>query len=149
MQYTYYNVAMAKAQPFSFRPSKRLDERLNSLAARTGLSKTAILETLADEAERTRRYPGIAFRGPDLARRAWLLGTSLDVWQVIGELRNFGDDAGRMASETEVPLRQIELAKAYYREFGEEIDRNLALNDRSLEELAREYPFIQQHVVRL
>ena len=140
---------MAKAQPFSFRPSKRLDERLNSLAARTGLSKTAILETLADEAERTRRYPGIAFRGPDLARRAWLLGTSLDVWQVIGELRNFGDDAGRMASETEVPLRQIELAKAYYREFGEEIDRNLALNDRSLEELAREYPFIQQHVVRL
>jgi hypothetical protein len=148
MQYTYYNVAMAKAQPFSFRPSKRLDERLNSLAARTGLSKTAILETLADEAERTRRYPGIAFRGPDLARRAWLLGTSLDVWQVIGELRNFGDDAGRMASETEVPLRQIELAKAYYREFGEEIDRNLALNDRSLEELAREYPFIQQHVVR-
>ena len=140
---------MAKAQPFSFRPSKRLDERLNSLAARTGLSKTAILETLADEAERTRRYPGIAFRGPDLARRAWLLGTSLDVWQVIGELRNFGDDAGRMASETEVPLRQIELAKAYYREFSEEIDRNLALNDRSLEELAREYPFIQQHVVRL
>ncbi|MDQ6920929.1 MAG: hypothetical protein M3170_04945 [Candidatus Dormibacteraeota bacterium] len=140
---------MAKAQPFSFRPSKRLDERLNSLAARTGLSKTAILESLADEAERTRRYPGIAFRGPDLARRAWLLGTSLDVWQVIGELRNFGDDAGRMASETEVPLRQIELAKAYYREFGEEIDRNLALNDRSLEELAREYPFIQQHVVRL
>ena len=140
---------MAKAQPFSFRPSKRLDERLNSLAARTGLSKTAILEALADEAERTRRYPGIAFRGPDLARRAWLLGTSLDVWQVIGELRNFGDDAGRMASETEVPLRQIELAKAYYREFGEEIDRNLALNDRSLEELAREYPFIQQHVVRL
>ncbi len=140
---------MAKAQPFSFRPSKRLDERLNSLAARTGLSKTAILENLADEAERTRRYPGIAFRGPDLARRAWLLGTSLDVWQVIGELRNFGDDAGRMASETEVPLRQIELAKAYYREFGEEIDRNLALNDRSLEELAREYPFIQQHVVRL
>ena len=140
---------MAKAQPFSFRPSKRLDERLNSLAARTGLSKTAIIENLADEAERTRRYPGIAFRGPDLARRAWLLGTSLDVWQVIGELRNFGDDAGRMASETEVPLRQIELAKAYYREFGEEIDRNLALNDRSLEELAREYPFIQQHVVRL
>ena len=140
---------MAKAQPFSFRPSKRLDERLNSLAARTGLSKTAIIENLADEAERTRRYPGIAFRGPDLARRAWLLGTSLDVWQVIGELRNFGDDAGRMASETEVPLRQIELAKAYYREFSEEIDRNLALNDRSLEELAREYPFIQQHVVRL
>jgi hypothetical protein len=140
---------MAKAQPFSFRPSKRLDERLNSLAARTGLSKTAILENLADEAERTRRYPGIAFRGPDLARRAWLLGTSLDVWQVIGELRNFGDDAGRMASETEVPLRQIELAKAYYREFREEIDRNLALNDRSLDELAREYPFIQQHVVRV
>ena len=140
---------MAKAQPFSFRPSKELDARLNSLAARTGLSKTAILESLADEAERTRRYPGIAFRGPDLARRAWLLGTSLDVWQVIGELRNFGADAGRMASETEVPLRQIELAKAYYREFGEEIDRNLALNDRSLEELAREYPFIQQHVVRL
>ena len=149
MQYTYYNVAMAKAQPFSFRPSKRLDERLNSLAARTGLSKTAILETLADEAERTRRYPGIAFRGPDLARRAWLLGTSLDVWEVFRGLRDFAYDAERMASETEVPLRQIQLAQAYYTEFRDEIDHSLALNDRSLDELAREYPFIQQHIVRL
>jgi hypothetical protein len=138
---------MPKAQPFSFRPSTSLDARLNSLAARTGLTKTMILESLADEAERTRRYPGIAFRGPDLRRRAWLLGTSLDVWEVIRALRDFDDDAERMASETDIPLRQIHLARAYYREFGEEIDRALALAGRSLDELAHEYPFIAQRAV--
>jgi uncharacterized protein (DUF433 family) len=147
MHYLRYSVAMAKAQPFSFRPSNSLDARLNSLAARTGLTKTTILENLADEAERTRRYPGIAFRGPDLRRRAWLLGTSLDVWEVVRALRDFGNDAEAMASGTEVPLRQIELARAYYREFGDEIDRDLALAERSLEELAREYPFIAHHQV--
>lgn len=140
----YYDVVMAKAQPFSFRPSKSLDARLNSLAARTGMSKTAVLESLADEAERMRRYPGVAFRGPDLARRAWLMGSSLDVWEVIRGLRDFGGDADLMASGTEVPLRNIELARAYYREFSDEIDKALALADRSMDELGEAYPFIQQ-----
>jgi hypothetical protein len=149
VRYRHYNVVMAKAQPFSFRPSKSLDARLNSLAARTGLSKTAILENLADEAERTRRYPGIAFRGPELARRAWLLGTSLDVWEVIGGLRDFGDDAQRMASETEVPRRQIDMARAYYGEFADEIDHALALADRPLEELATAYPFVERHQLKV
>ncbi|MBA3945620.1 MAG: hypothetical protein H0X37_13770 [Herpetosiphonaceae bacterium] len=29
------------------------------------------------------RFPGIGFRGPKHDRRAWLLGTALDVWEVI------------------------------------------------------------------
>jgi hypothetical protein len=140
---------MAKARPFSFRPSASLDARLNSLAARTGLTKTAILESLADESERVRRYPGIAFHGPDLRRRAWLLGTSLDVWEVVRALRDFGEDDQRMASETDVPLRQIQLARAYYQEFTDEIDSELALAERSLDQLAREYPFIPQRTVEV
>jgi hypothetical protein len=140
---------MPKAQPFSFRPSTSLDARLNSLVARTGLTKTTILEGLADEAERTRRYPGIAFRGPDLGRRAWLLGTSLDVWEVIRALRDFDDDAEQMASKTEVSLRQVQLASAYYQEFGDEIDRALVLAERSLDELAHEYPLIAHRAVEV
>jgi hypothetical protein len=48
-------------------------------AQRTRRSTGALLEVLAEEAARTRRFPGLAFRGPDHDRRAWLLGTALDV----------------------------------------------------------------------
>ncbi len=34
---------------------------------------------LAEEAMKTRFFPGIAFRGVDWDRRPWVIGTALDV----------------------------------------------------------------------
>lgn len=50
-------------------------------------------------------------------------------------------DAGLGASDLE--RRQLEIALAYYREFGAEIDEAIAAYRRSLEELSKEYPFAQ------
>ncbi len=138
-----YNVAMRKAQPISFRPSAGLGARLSALARRTGRPKAALIESLADEAERWRRYPGLGFRGPDWSRQAWLMGTGLDVWQVVRALQDFGGDAERMARESDLSLPQIQLAVAYHTEFPEEIDQAIEVDRTPLAQLKRDYPFIR------
>jgi len=131
----------SKSAPFSMRLSKRMEALIGSEAKRTGRSKGAVVEALAEEALRMRLFPGIAFKGVDWERRAWVIGTALDIWQIVEAHRDIGSietmSEGGSASE-----RQIELALAYYEMFGDEIDAAIAENSRSLEELEREYPFI-------
>ncbi len=134
---------MAKSQPINLRLRKDLAERVDALVRRTRRSRSAVLESLIDEAERERRYPGIGFRGPDSNRRAWVIGTSLDVWQFIRALQDFGGDAERIARETGRSPKHIGLALAYYHEFPDEIDEAIALDRRPLSELQREYPFFK------
>lgn len=55
--------------PFSVRLSTALDSAVTEEARRTKRSKGAVLEALAEEAMRARRFPGIAFRGDDWDRR--------------------------------------------------------------------------------
>jgi uncharacterized protein (DUF433 family) len=133
----------AQSRPFSLRLSPGLDARITALAKRTKRSRAAVLESLADEAERTRRYPGIGFRGPDAERDAWVIGTPFDVWQIIEALQENGGDAERMARESDLSSGQIRLALAYYDEFGQEIDDSIALNRRPLGDLRREFPFLE------
>ena len=79
-----------KGEPFSIRLSKPTDQFVTEEARRTKRSKSAIVEALTEEAARMRRFPGIAFRGPDGSRDAWVIGTALDVWQIIEAYRDFG-----------------------------------------------------------
>jgi len=133
---------MVTTQPMSFRPSPRFNARLTALAKRTGRSKAFLLESLADEAERCRRYPGLAFRGPDERRRAWITGTGMDVWEVIWATRDGG------ATAPAVPAAATRLAAAYYREFPDEVNAFLDEMDRSPEQLEADYPFAQHVVMR-
>ena len=137
----------ARTHPFSLRLSAELDARISAIARRTNRSKAAVAQSLMDEAERCRRYPGIAFRGADGSRRPWVVGTGLDVWQVIRALQDFNDDVDRMARETDLRLEEIRLATKYYGEFPQEIDAAIGLDRRTPEELAREYPFAEHITV--
>ena len=76
---------LVKTEPISFRPSRSLDARLEAMKERTGMPKSRLVEILADEAERSRRYPGIAFRGSDNRRRAWVIGSPFDVWEIVAD----------------------------------------------------------------
>ncbi len=96
-----------------------------------------MLESLADEALRARRFPGIAFRGGDWNRRPWVIGTALDIWEVIDALRDFGTPE-RLLAESDLTETQLQVASAYY----EEVDSAIADNRRSLDELHREFPTI-------
>lgn len=88
-----------------------------------------------------RLFPGIAFRGVDWERRAWVIGTALDVWQIVDAHRDIGSVEGT-AEGGSASERQIRLALDYYEMFPEEIDSAIAENRRPIEQLEREFPFI-------
>ena len=123
------------------RLSKRMEALVEWEAERTGRSRGAVVEALADEAMRMRMFPGIAFRGADWERRAWVIGTALDVWQVIDAHRDVGL-VERMAAGGSAGERQIRLALDYYERFPEEIDAAIVENRRPIEQLEEEFPFI-------
>jgi uncharacterized protein (DUF433 family) len=137
---------MAKAAPFSMRLSDVTDRLVSEEAKRTRRTKGAVVEALAEEALRTRRFPGIAFRGSDWNRRPWVIGTALDVWEIVAASRSY-DTPGETAAAAELTEAQIRLALAYYAEFPDEIDATIAENERPLAELQRQYPTIDTIVV--
>ncbi len=128
-----------KSKPLSIRLSARTDELVSAEARRTRRSKGALIESLAEEALRTRRFPGIAFRGTDWERRPWVIGTALDVWEIVAASRDF-ESLERMGAETDLTDGQIRLALAYRDEFPDEIDAALAEASRDLADLSRQYP---------
>jgi hypothetical protein len=67
-----------KGRPFTVRLRPEVERRLEEEARRAQRPKTVMLEALADEALRMRRYPGIGFRGAEHDRRAWVMGTGLN-----------------------------------------------------------------------
>jgi hypothetical protein len=131
----------AKSAPFSMRLSKQMETLVDLEARRTGRSKGAVVEALADEALRMRLFPGIAFRGTDWDRRAWAIGTALDVWQIVDAYRDIGS-VESMAEGGSANERQIQLALDYYERFPEEIDAAINENRRPIEQLVEEFPFI-------
>ena len=132
---------VTKSAPFSMRLSKQVEALVDQEAARTGRSKGAIVEALADEALRMRLFPGIAFKGADWERRAWVVGTALDVWQILDAFQDVKSVEG-MAAGGSANERQIRLALDYYKRFPEEIDAAVAENRRMIEQLEEEFPFI-------
>ena len=123
------------------RISKGLETFVEREARRTGRSKGAVVEALADEALRMRLFPGIAFRGTDWDRRAWVMGTAFDVWQIVEAYQDI-HSVERMAEDGSVSERQIRLALDYYKRFPDEIDEAIAENRRPIEQLEQEFPFI-------
>jgi uncharacterized protein (DUF433 family) len=129
-----------KSAPFSVRLSERTDRLITAEAKRTKRSKGSVVEALAEEALKARLVPGIAFRGDDYNRRAWLIGTALDVWQIIEAYKDFDEHFDRTVAETDLTERELRTALAYYQRFPEEIDGFIALNRRPLQELRDEHP---------
>jgi hypothetical protein len=111
-------------------------------ARRTRRSKSAVVEALTEEAVRTRRFPGIAFRGDDARRRPWLIGTGLDIWATVQMLEEFGS-LEQLVENTQLGERQVRLALAYRDAYPEEIAAAIDENRRSSAEWHELYPFIE------
>jgi hypothetical protein len=102
---------------------------------------SAVIEALAEEALRMRLFPGVAFKGADWERRAWVVGTALDVWQIVDAHRDIRS-IERIAEGGSANERQVRLALDHYEMFPEEIDAAIAHNRRPIEQLEDEFPFI-------
>ena len=134
-------VSDPKGTPFSIRLSASTELLVEAEAKRTRRSKSAVVEQFTEEAARVRRFPGIGFRGDDITRVPWVIGTGLDVWEVIEMLQDFGS-AERLVRETHLTAANVRLAVAYRDEYPEEIDEAVAANRRSPEEWSALYPFV-------
>jgi uncharacterized protein (DUF433 family) len=131
-----------KGRAISVRLSEPVELLVREEAERSGRSRSQVVEELADEAARARLFPGVGFRGPE-PRRAYVLGSGLDVWQIVELLEEYGDE--REALLADHPLlneRALTLAWAYAQRFPGEVELHRRRQRRSLEELQALYPFI-------
>ncbi len=134
--------ARKKGEPFSVRFSLPTDHLVEDEARRTRRSKSAIVEALTEEAVRTRRFAGIGFRGEDAARRPWVIGSGLDIWEIVQMLEDFGS-VESLVEETRLSERQVLLAVAYRDSYPEEIVEAIAENRRTVAQWRELYPFIE------
>lgn len=131
-----------KGQPFSVRLEAETERLVEAEARRTRRSKSAVVEAFTEEVARTRRFPGLGYRGDDARRRAWVIGSGLDVWEIIHMIEDFGSPE-TLVADTHLSPAQVRLAVAYRNAYPEEIDQAVADNRRPLDELVDLYPFIQ------
>src|SRR5215208_6376075 len=131
-----------KGEPFSVRFASATDRAVAAEAERLQRSKSAVVEALTEEAMRTRRFPGLAFRGDDVGRRPWVIGTGLDVWEIC-ELIEDAESTDELIADTQLTERHIHLALAYREHYPEEIEQAIAENRRPAEDWFELYPFVR------
>lgn len=131
-----------KGEPFSVRFTLPTDRVVADEARRTHRSKSTVVELLADEAVRTRRFAGIGFRGEDAGRRPWVIGSGLDIWEIVQMVEDFGS-IELLLQETQLTERQVRLALAYHESYPDEVAEAISQNRRRPEEWHELYPFIE------
>ena len=75
-------------------------------------------------------HPLVRFVDGPAGRRARMLGTSLDVWELISVVRDNDGDVRAAADYLELPLGLVQAAVSYYGAYPEEIDDWIELNRR-------------------
>lgn len=106
----------------SFRLTRSLVEALQGRAQERGESANALAERLIDEGLRREEHPLIAFRDGAAGRRAAIVGTRLDVWQVIDTLRTSSKSTAETAAYLQVPEPWVQAAVRYYVSYPDEVD---------------------------
>ena len=116
---------MARAttkQGISFRFDPITLRRLKDHAAETGAGQTALAQRYIEEGIRRDEHPLVYFRQAAAGRRAALLGSRLDVADVVTTIRQNDGSVAEAAEYLEVPVEQVEAAARYYAEYQDEVD---------------------------
>lgn len=109
-------------QSVSFRFDPIVVKRLKEHAAEAGAGQTALAERYIEEGIRRDEHPLIYFREGEAGRRPALLGSRLDVADVVTTIRQNDGSVAEAASYLEVPVELIEAAARYYGEYADEVD---------------------------
>ena len=96
------------------------------------------LRRSAEETARMELHPGIAFRGTEDSRRAWVPGTALDVWEIVAGYEEMGRE--RVLEESSISGDRLDAALAYYKAHPDEIDQKIEANSRPPEYWQERYP---------
>jgi hypothetical protein len=125
------------SRPLSIRFDQALLERLRRRAAAQDTTPSGLAQRLVDEGLRAQEHPGVVFRDGPSGRRAALV-TGPDVWEVVAALRRStarGEAAvTATAGEMSLSIAQVKTALDYYGSHPEEIDEQIAENERAADE---------------
>jgi uncharacterized protein (DUF433 family) len=106
----------------SFRFDPITVKRLKAHAAEAGAGQTALAERYIEEGMRRDEHPLIYFREGAAGRRPALLGSRLDVADVVTTIRENEGSVAQAAEYLEIPISQIEAVARYYADYREEVD---------------------------
>jgi uncharacterized protein (DUF433 family) len=109
----------------SFRFSETTLRRLEARAHEVRETRTGLAERYVEEGLRMDEHPGIGFADGPAGRRAIILGTGLDVWEVVATVRQPGGSLGAASRYLELPVSSVRAAVRYYAAFPGEIDEVL------------------------
>ena len=87
-----------------------------------GISRNELADRYLAEGVRRDEFPQISFRDGALGRRAALLGTRLDVWQVVDTVRGHGNSIEDTAAYLDLPVERVRAAVRYAAAQPEEIE---------------------------
>lgn len=122
------------SQPLSVRLSEATIQRLGARARRVHLPPRTLAQRYVEEGLRMDEHPLVRFAEGPAGRRARLVGTGKDVWEVIAAVRDNDGDAVETAGYLEMPLGLVQAAIAYYGAYPEEIDQWIDLNEQEAAE---------------
>lgn len=126
----------------SFRLPAETLERLDARAQTIGTTRTALAELYLEEGLRLVEHPGIRFVDGPSGRRPGIVGTGLDVWEVVETIRAHDGSVAEAAEYLGIPEARVRVAARYYAAFPGEIDDwiagNQAVYDREVELARRE-----------
>src|SRR5437867_3848633 len=114
-------VSRARGQ-LSMRPSVRTLERLRERARLLGEKHTVLAERYLEEGVLMDMHPGIHFVDAPMGRRPAVIGTGLDVWQIVEVARDNEGSIAETSAYLEIDPRMVETALRYYGANREEID---------------------------
>jgi uncharacterized protein (DUF433 family) len=125
---------MSKAVPLSLRLGEATIERLRSRAKRVHMPPRTLAQRYVEEGLRMDEHPLVRFVDGPAGRRARLVGTGKDVWEVIATIRDNGNDLHETAEYLRLPHGLVQAAVAYYGAYTSEVDELIADNERLAQE---------------
>ena len=123
------------SHPLSVRLSDATIARLGKHARRVHLAPRTLAQRYVEEGLRMDEHPLIRFAEGPAGRRARLVGTGKDVWEVIATVRDNDGDAAETARYLEIPLGLVQAAITYYGTYRDEIDQWIEANEQEAAEV--------------
>ena len=120
--------------PLSVRLSDATIARLGRHAQRVHLAPRTLAQRYVEEGLRMDEHPLVRFAEGPAGRRARLMGTGKDVWEVIAIVRDNGGDIAEAARYLEMPLGLVQAAVTYYGAYTDEIDQWIDANSQQAAE---------------
>jgi uncharacterized protein (DUF433 family) len=109
-------------------------KRLGTRARRAHLPPRTLAQRYVEEGLRMDDHPLIRFTDGPAGRRARIVGTGKDVWEVITVVRDNGGSAAEAARYLEIPLGLVQAAISYYGTYTAEIDQQIEANEQETAE---------------